>query len=271
MSITGIIMAAVIVGGTGLFIGIFLGLADKKLTVKVDEKEEAILGVLPGNNCGGCGYPGCSGLAAAIAKGEAPVDQCPVGGAPVAAKIGAIMGQEVKETARQVAFVKCAGTCDKTTVKYEYTGVEDCEMMAFIPGSGAKNCTYGCMGFGSCVKVCPFDAIHVVNGIAVVDQEACKACGKCVAKCPRHLIELVPYESRYLVRCASKDKGKLVMQACEAGCIGCKKCQRECPSGAVTVENNIAHIDTSKCTNCGTCASLCPRKVFTGPVARKES
>ena len=136
MSITGIIMAAVIVGGTGLFIGIFLGLADKKLTVKVDEKEEAILGVLPGNNCGGCGYPGCSGLAAAIAKGEAPVDQCPVGGAPVAAKIGAIMGQEVKETARQVAFVKCAGTCDKTTVKYEYTGVEDCEMMAFIPGSG---------------------------------------------------------------------------------------------------------------------------------------
>ena len=124
MSITGIIMAAVIVGGTGLFIGIFLGLADKKLTVKVDEKEEAILGVLPGNNCGGCGYPGCSGLAAAIVKGEAPVDQCPVGGAPVAAKIGAIMGQEVKETARQVAFVKCAGTCDKTTVKYEYSILE---------------------------------------------------------------------------------------------------------------------------------------------------
>ena len=109
------------------------------------------------------------------------------------------MGQEVKETARQVAFVKCAGTCDKTTVKYEYTGVEDCEMMAFIPGSGAKNCTYGCMGFGSCVKVCPFDAIHVVNGIAVVDQEACKACGKCVAKCPRHLIELVPYDKQIRV------------------------------------------------------------------------
>ena len=176
MSITGIIMAAVIVGGTGLFIGIFLGLADKKLTVKVDEKEEAILGVLPGNNCGGCGYPGCSGLAAAITKGEAPVDQCPVGGAPVAAKIGAIMGQEVKETARRVAFVKCAGTCDKTTVKYEYTGVEDCEMMAFIPGGGAKDCTFGCMGFGSCVKACPFDAIHIVNGIAVVDQIGRASC-----------------------------------------------------------------------------------------------
>ena len=135
MSITGIIMAAVIVGGTGLFIGIFLGLADKKLTVKVDEKEEAILGVLPGNNCGGCGYPGCSGLAAAIAKGDAPVDQCPVGGAPVAAKIGAIMGQEVKETVRQVAFVKCAGTCDKTTVKYEYTDRKSTRLNSSHPSS----------------------------------------------------------------------------------------------------------------------------------------
>lgn len=262
MSITGIIMAAVIVGGTGLFIGIFLGLADKKLTVKVDEKEEAILGVLPGNNCGGCGYPGCSGLAAAIAKGEAPVDQCPVGGAPVAAKIGAIMGQEVKETSRQVAFVKCAGTCDKTTTKYKYTGVEDCEMMAFIPGSGEKNCAFGCMGYGSCVKACPFDAIHVVNGIAVVDQEACKACGKCVAKCPRHLIELVPYEKQTRVACSSHAKGKAVTTACELGCIGCKKCEKNCPSEAITVTDFCAHIDYDKCTGCGKCKEVCPRHVI---------
>ena len=262
MSITGIIMAAVIVGGTGLFIGILLGLADKKLTVKVDEKEEAILGVLPGNNCGGCGYPGCSGLAAAIAKGEAPVDQCPVGGAPVAAKIGAIMGQEVKETARQVAFVKCAGTCDKTTVKYEYTGVEDCEMMAFIPGSGAKNCTFGCMGFGSCVKACPFDAIHIVNGIAVVDQEACKACGKCVAKCPRHLIELVPYKANHLVQCSSHDKGPAVKKVCEAGCIGCTLCTKQCEFDAIHMENNVAVIDYTKCTGCGKCAAKCPAHVI---------
>ena len=262
MSITGIIMAAVIVGGTGLFIGIFLGLADKKLTVKVDEKEEAILGVLPGNNCGGCGYPGCSGLAAAIAKGDAPVDQCPVGGAPVAAKIGAIMGQEVKETVRQVAFVKCAGTCDKTTTKYKYTGVEDCEMMAFIPGSGEKNCAFGCMGYGSCVKACPFDAIHVANGIAVVDQEACKACGKCVAKCPRHLIELVPYDKQIRVACSSHAKGKAVTTACELGCIGCKKCEKNCPSEAITVTDFCAHIDYDKCTGCGKCKEVCPRHVI---------
>ena len=219
MSITGIIMAAVIVGGTGLFIGIFLGLADKKLTVKVDEKEEAILGVLPGNNCGGCGYPGCSGLAAAIAKGEAPVDQCPVGGAPVAAKIGAIMGQEVKETARQVAFVKCAGTCDKTTVKYEYTGVEDCEMMAFIPGGGAKACAFGCLGF-------------------------------------------VPYDKQIRVACGSHAKGKAVTTACELGCIGCKKCEKNCPSEAITVTDFCAHIDYDKCTGCGKCKEVCPRHII---------
>ena len=125
MSVTGIILAAVIVGGTGLFIGVFLGVAGKKFAVEVDEREEAILGVLPGNNCGGCGYPGCDGLAAAIAKGEAPVNGCPVGGEPVGKVIAAIMGQEVVETARQVAYVKCAGTCEKTKDNYEYTGVED--------------------------------------------------------------------------------------------------------------------------------------------------
>ena len=121
--------------GVGLFIGVFLGVAGKKFAVEVDEKEVAVREALPGNNCGGCGYPGCDGLAAAIAKGEAPVNGCPVGGEPVGKVIAAIMGQEVVETARQVAYVKCAGTCEKTKDNYEYTGVEDCEMMAFIPAA----------------------------------------------------------------------------------------------------------------------------------------
>ena len=283
MSVTGIILAAVIVGGTGLFIGVFLGVAGKKFAVEVDEREEAILGVLPGNNCGGCGYPGCSGLAAAIAKGEAPVDQCPVGGAPVAAKIGAIMGQEVKETARQVAFVKCAGTCDKTTVKYEYTGVEDCEMMAFIPGSGAKNCTYGCMGFGSCAAVCPENAISIVNGIAHIDEEACVGCGKCAETCPKSLIDLVPENKKTRVQCSSKEFGKQVMSVCKAGCIGCKACEKVCKLGAIKVENNIAQIDYEKCVGCGLCAGKCPKGIITGkklvpkkpapkkPVEKKEA
>ena len=135
MSMTGIILAAVVVGGTGLFIGVFLGIAGKKFAVKVDEREEAILGVLPGNNCGGCGYAGCSGLAAAIVKGEAEVSGCPVGGAPVAAKIGDIMGVAAGTQERQTAFVKCAGTCEKASLDYDYTGIQDCTMASMMHGT----------------------------------------------------------------------------------------------------------------------------------------
>ena len=202
------------------------------------------------------------GLAAAIAKGEAPVNRCPVGGEPVGKIIAGIMGQAAVETARQVAHVKCSGTCEKAKEEYVYTGVEDCEMLPFVPNGGAKSCTYGCCGFGSCVKVCPFDAIHIVDGIAVVDKEACKACGKCVAKCPRHLIELIPYDQKVAVDCSSHDKGKQVMAACEIGCIGCKKCEKTCPNGAITVEDFCAHIDYEKCTGCGACKEACPRGVI---------
>lgn len=262
MSMTGIILAAVIVGGTGLFIGIFLGLADKKFAVEVDEKEEAVLGVLPGNNCGGCGYPGCSGLAAAIAAGEAPVNACPVGGAPVAAKIADIMGVEAGEQIHEVAFVKCGGTCEKAKQSYEYYGLHDCVMINMMQNGGPKSCAYGCLGEGSCVKSCPFDAIHVVDGVAVVDKDACKACGKCIEACPRHLIELVPYEQKHLVNCSSKDKGKDVMSVCSVGCIGCKMCEKVCEFDAVKVVDNIAHIDPAKCTNCGKCAEKCPKKII---------
>lgn len=262
MSITGIIMAAVIVGGTGLFIGVFLGLSGKKFAVEVDEREEAIAGVLPGNNCGGCGYAGCSGLAAAIAKGEAEVGTCPVGGAPIAAKIGEIMGVEAGDAKPMTAFVKCGGTCDKAKQDYEYYGIEDCVMMNFVQNGGPKSCNYGCMGYGTCVKACPFDAIHIVDGVALVDKAACKACGKCVAACPKGLIELVPMDQKHLVQCSSKDKGKDVMSVCSVGCIGCKMCEKVCEFDAVHVEDNIAHIDPEKCTNCGKCAEKCPKKII---------
>ena len=262
MSVSAIILAAVVVGGTGIVIGIILGIAGEKFKVEVDPKEEEVLAALPGNNCGGCGYAGCSGLAAAIAKGEAEVGSCPVGGAPVAAKIGAIMGQEVGESVREVAFVKCAGTCENANTDYEYYGVEDCSMMAFVPNGGPKKCNFGCLGFGECVKACPFDAIHIVNGVAVVDREACKACGKCIAKCPHHLIELAPYDQKTFVGCSSHAKGKAVTTACELGCIGCKKCEKTCPNGAITVTDFCAHIDYEKCTNCGACKEACPRHVI---------
>ena len=260
MNITGIIIATAVVAAVGLFIGLFLGIAGIKFKVEVDEREEAILGVLPGNNCGGCGYPGCSGLAAAIVKGEAPVNACPVGGEDVAKKVAAIMGVEAGDSVKMVAFVKCQGDCDKAKVDYEYTGAEDCAMLSFVPNGGPKSCNYGCLGYGSCVKACPFDAIHVVNGIAVVDKEACKACGKCVAACPKHLIELIPYDAKYVVACSSKEKGPVTMKECTVGCIGCTLCAKNCPNEAVKIENFLSTIDQDKCEGCGICMEKCPKK-----------
>ena len=262
MNISAILLAMVVVGGTGLLIAILLGIASEKFKVPVDEKEVAIRAELPGNNCGGCGYAGCDGLAKAIANGGAPVNGCPVGGAAAAEKISAIMGVEAGEFVKKVAFVKCAGTCEKASDKYQYSGVQSCIEAMNVPGAGPKGCEFGCMGFGSCVKACPFDAIHIVNGVAVVDREACKACGKCIAKCPHHLIELAPYDQKTFVGCSSHAKGKAVTTACELGCIGCKKCEKTCPNGAITVTDFCAHIDYEKCTNCGACKEACPRHVI---------
>ena len=262
MSINGIILAAAVVGGTGLVISVLLGIASEKFKVPVDEKEIAVRDCLPGNNCGGCGFAGCDALAKAIAAGEAEVGSCPVGGKAVADQIAAIMGVESGDDERKVAFVKCAGTCEIAKSKYQYDGIEDCVSAVSVSGGGPKACAYGCTGFGSCVKVCDFDAIHVVNGIALVDEEKCVACGKCVATCPKSLIELVPYQQKYKVQCNSKEFGKPVKEVCGTGCIGCKMCTRVCEFDAISVENNIAKIDYSKCTACGAYAEKCPSKVI---------
>ena len=256
----GILVATAIVGIVGLIVGLFLGIAAISFKVEVDEREEAILEALPGNNCGGCGYAGCSGLAAAIVKGEAPVNACPVGGEAVGNTIAAIMGVEAESGNRQVAFVHCKGDCNKAKTDYEYFGVKDCSMVGFVPGGGPKSCNYGCLGYGNCVKACPFDAIHIVDGVAVVDKEACKACGKCVASCPKNLISLVPYDAKHIVACSSKDKGPVAMKACDVACIGCGLCKKNCPNDAITVVDFHAVIDQEKCTKCGKCAEVCPKK-----------
>ncbi|MBR0164636.1 MAG: RnfABCDGE type electron transport complex subunit B [Lachnospiraceae bacterium] len=263
MSITGIIMATGVVAVVGILIGLILGFASIKLHVDVDEKEAAVLEVLPGNNCGGCGFPGCSGLAAAIARGEAPVNQCPVGGASVAEEIGRIMGVDAGASDKQVAYVRCAGDCDKAKEKYVYFGAPDCRVQDQTPGGGSKACSYGCLGGGSCVDVCAFDAIHVVNGVAVVDKEKCVACKKCIEICPRHLITLVSYEkTTTVVTCRSQDKGPVAKKNCDVGCIGCGICAKNCPKQCITVENFLAEIDQEKCVHCGLCAQKCPTKAI---------
>ncbi|SFR63435.1 RnfABCDGE type electron transport complex subunit B [Anaeromicropila populeti] len=262
MDIVAVITAAAVIGVTGLLIGLLLGVAGIKFAVEVDEKELFVRELLPGNNCGGCGFAGCDALAKAIAAGDAPVNSCPVAGPDKAVEIGKVMGVDSSDAEKMVAFVKCAGTCDKAGIKYNYYGIHDCKKLALIPGNGEKKCSYGCMGYGTCVRACPFDAIEVVNGVAVVDKDKCKACGKCIAVCPNQLIELVPYSATHIVQCNSKDKGKIVREVCKAGCIGCGICVKQCEAGAVTLENNLAHIDQSKCTGCGKCAEKCPAKVI---------
>ena len=262
MMIKGILVATLLVGAIGAFIGVFLGIAGIKFKVEVDPKEEEVLAKLPGNNCGGCGFAGCSGLAAAIAKGEAPINACPVGGEKVADQIAKIMGVEASSAEPMVAYVHCQGDCEKAKVDYDYTGAEDCRMMAFVPNGGPKTCNSGCLGYGTCVKECPFDAIHIVNGVAVVDEEKCKACGKCIAVCPKKIISMIPKSAKQAVACSSTDKGPVAMKACTVACIGCGICVKNCPAGAIKVEDFHAIIDYEKCTGCGVCMEKCPKKAI---------
>lgn len=260
INVTGIIAAAAVVGLVGICVGLFLGAAGLKFKVETDPREEAVLAALPGNNCGGCGFAGCSGLASAIVKGEADVNACPVGGSRTGSRIAAIMGVQAAERERQVAFVHCQGDCGRAGADYDYTGVKECRMLAYVPGGGPKSCKSGCCGYGDCVNACPFDAIHVTDGVAVVDREKCKACGKCVEACPRQLISLIPYRARTAVACRSTDKGPATMAACSAGCVGCGICVKNCPAQAVSVTDFHAQIDEDKCTGCGVCAEKCPKK-----------
>ena len=261
MSVLGVIVAAAIVGLLGLVIGILLGAVNKAFEVEVDEKEVAVRECLPGNNCGGCGFAGCDALAAAIAKGEASAGSCPVGGAAAATKIAEIMGAEVDLT-RYVAYVHCCGTPQNAVAKYEYVGNHSCREAVTVGGGSAKACAYGCLGLGSCVEACEFNALYIVNGIAKVNKEECKACGACVKACPKNLIELVPYEQHVFVKCSSHGKGKAVKTACSVGCIGCGLCRKNCEHGAIDIVDNLAVIDYSKCVGCGKCAEKCPAKAI---------
>ncbi len=256
--IEGILIATAVVGGISLLIGLLLGLAGRAFAVEVDEREAFVREVLPGNNCGGCGYAGCDGLAAAIIKGEASVGACPVGGNEVMEKIAAIMGAEHENVVRQVAFVHCAGTCDKKKRVYDYYGAPDCRQAAMAPGYAGGACAYACFGLGTCAKACPTGAIRVKDGVAVVDPEVCIHCGVCVASCPQHIISMRPYDAVVEVACSSHAVGKAVKAVCDAGCIGCGLCQKVCPSDAIHVVDHLAVVDQEQCTGCGACAAKCP-------------
>ncbi len=257
-----VIIATLVVGVIGLLIGMALVATGKKFYVEVDERVEKVRGLLPGNNCGACGYAGCDAVSAAIVSGEARVNACPVCSADAVEKIGEVMGVDAVQSIRKVAFVKCAGDCDSTSERCKYVGIDDCRA-AVLAGISIWECDYGCLGYGSCVKACAFDAIRVENGVAIVDPDKCTGCGQCAAACPKGLIEITRADKKAAVRCSNHDRGPAVKKACSAGCIGCSLCVKQCEHEAITVTGNLAHIDYDKCSGCGKCAEKCPSKIIT--------
>lgn len=256
-----ILVPVLIIGAMGLIFGILLGVASKIFAVKTDERVPKIIEVLPGANCGGCGFAGCAAYANALVGGGVKTNMCPVGGEAAAVKIAEILGVEAEIKEKMVARVLCAGTPELALQKYIFDGPLDCHSAARL-GGGEKMCAHGCLGLGSCVKVCQFDAISVDSGVAVVDVEKCVACGACAAECPKNVIKILPAKSKYTITCKSVEKGKLTRHDCKVGCIGCGICAKACPKEAITVTDNLAVIDPTKCVNCGICATKCPQKAI---------
>ena len=266
-----ILIAVGVLGGLGLGFGLILGLASKVFHVETDPRLDQLNECLPGANCGGCGYAGCGGYAEAVLTGEAPIGLCNSGGNECAQTMAKIMGVEAGEVTRKVALVRCSGEkhYDKdgnltsgARVKAKYEGFKDCLAASKVGGSGPLSCKFGCLGFGSCVKVCKYDAISIVSGIAKVNEDRCVGCMSCAKVCPRGLIVPVEPKRNVVIACASLAKGAVTTRGCTIGCIGCGLCKKICPQEAITIEKNLAVIDYSKCDNCGLCATVCPKKLI---------
>lgn len=244
----------------GLF-GVLLAIASIVFRVHQDERIGKIRAVLPGANCGGCGYPGCDGYASGIVSEGAHTNKCSVGGAKVAHQIAEIMGVADEEATPMRAFLRCKGTCEASPRTLVYDGVQDCRSAVTVPGGSPNACPFGCVGFGTCVSVCNFGALSMGDdGLPVVDLAKCVGCGACVSACPKAVLELVPSMADVIVACNSHWKGPMVKKVCSAGCIGCGICAKVCPVQAVTLDHDLAVIDQSKCIKCKKCAERCPAK-----------
>ena len=254
-------MGVIVVAVIGLIAGLILSVASIVFAVPVDEKAQAIEGVLPGANCGACGFAGCSGYAAALAAGTAEVGLCSPGGPDVAEECAEILGVSAGSMEKKVAVIQCAGTCSVVDKKMNYDGIDSCQAATVFFG-GDSACQYGCLGHGDCAAVCPENAITICNGLATVNEDLCVGCGLCAKACPKNVIIIEAQKWTQHVRCKNTDKGAETRKTCKVGCIGCMKCQKECEAEAIKVVNFNATIDYSKCTNCGHCKEVCPVKAI---------
>ena len=258
-----IISSIIVLGIIGLAEAIILYFVAQKFKVEEDTRIDVVTELLPGANCGGCGYPGCRGFAEACVKANTLENMlCPVGGLPTMCKVSEVLGHAVCQATPKIAVVRCNGTCQNRPRTNKFDGAHNCKIAAQLY-AGETNCSYGCFGFGDCVAVCQFDAIKInpETGIPEVDEEKCTACGACAKACPKKVIELRNKGvkgRRVFVSCVNKDKGGVARKACSAACIGCGKCQKVCPFGAIKIENNLAYIDFELCRSCRKCVNECP-------------
>jgi electron transport complex protein RnfB len=252
---TGLIVLAAL----GVVFGIALAIVAARFVVKVDPKVEQVRETLPGANCGACGFAGCMGYAeAVVGNPDVASNLCAPGKGAVAEKIAQITGKAAAKVDPKIARVFCQGGRSKSQRKFIYTGVMDCTA-AVLAAGGDKSCEFGCLGYATCMRACPFDAITMsADNLPIISKEKCTACGKCVAACPKQVIELGLMSKAVVISCHSKDKGLDVKKKCQVGCIACGICVRTCPVDAIKIDNNLARIDHSKCITCGLCVKKCP-------------
>ncbi|MDR1894025.1 MAG: RnfABCDGE type electron transport complex subunit B [Spirochaetales bacterium] len=258
------------IGFLGILLGVGLAAVARFLALKKDERVSQIEALLPGANCGSCGFAGCAAYADAIINAQADPALCTPGGRAVADRIGAFLGVSVNYAGeRKIAQICCRGSRKASAVKYRYQGLQDCNALKPI-FNGDKVCSFGCLGLGSCQRVCPSGAIvRHQEGYLYVLRDLCIACGRCLKVCPVGVIRWVPYEADLFVACHSRDKGGEVRKYCEVGCIGCSICQKKSPQGGFVIENYLASIDYEQTGGREEALAACPRKCIL-PVAISE-
>ena len=259
----------VTLGGIGVILGASLAFASKQFAVEVDPRVEQILDILPGANCGGCGYAGCSAYAEAIVREGVDTNLCAPGGPDVVHKIADLLGLAKTVSVRKVAYLHCAGSKDKAVDKYIYDGIKDCRKAIALAG-GPKACEYGCIGYGSCVDVCKFDALHMgENGLPVVDRMKCTGCGACVRECPKNLFTLEPDSTIIYLACSSHEKGKAVKDVCSVGCIGCGICVKVTEGEVIEMKDNLPSVKYDESPNLILAHYKCPTKSYIDLAAKR--